>query len=600
MEKYKKLKELSNAELLRNEGKFLEALEIIKRIEKKEDLTPQDQLSSHVLKCTFLNKLGFHEDALKLAEKTYKEADKLGNPLKLIDVSIEMAEALMYLVRFNESLEIIVKTESLFKTFSLETTIDRTRVESSIALIKGYIIVDNYMEKQDLERSLKILKYGLALQKKLDNKHEIARFYQYIGRCVYSLGDWNLALDYWEKALKLEENGFNVHLSWLLFFFGLIYRNRGELDHALNYYNQGLALVEKLNSNGLPIAYLSNVIGEIYHMKGDFDQASIFMERGLTLYRQIGHNLLFLVETFLESSLKLAISKNEIKQAEKYLQEIKEISDQTENKAVDRLFSLSKALILKTSPRFRNKIKAEEILKHLLKEKNLSFKFEVDTLIHLCDLLLTELQATNELEVLEEIKPIITRLLDIAERSNSYWFLCETHLLQAKLSLINFNIKNAKRFLTQAQQIAERLNLNQVAIKIANENDDLLKKLYRWEKLKEFRAPMSERMELARMGEQIEGMVQKGVVLTLQVTEEKVTIHKEKKICLVCRGEVLRFSYICECGAIYCENCARALTNLENVCWACNVPIDYSKPVKPYKEKDEIVMVDKKHRKNKV
>ncbi len=115
MEKYKKLKELSNAELLRNEGKFLEALEIIKRIEKKEGLIPQDQLSIHVLKCTLLNKLGFYEDALRLAEKTYKEADKLGNLPKLIDVSIGMAEDLMFLLRFNESLEVIAKCEKIHK-----------------------------------------------------------------------------------------------------------------------------------------------------------------------------------------------------------------------------------------------------------------------------------------------------------------------------------------------------------------------------------------------------------------------------------------------------------------------------------------------------
>ena len=64
----------------------------------------------------------------------------------------------------------------------------------------------------------------------------------------------------------------------------------------------------------------------------------------------------------------------------------------------------------------------------------------------------------------------------------------------------------------------------------------------------------------------------------------------------VCRGGVFGFSYICKCGANYCENCARALTNLENVCWACEVPIDYSKPVKPHKVED-IVRVDKKGKK---
>jgi len=173
----------------------------------------------------------------------------------------------------------------------------------------------------------------------------------------------------------------------------------------------------------------------------------------------------------------------------------------------------------------------------------------------------------------------------------------ETYLLQAKLSLVTFKIKKAQRFLIQAQQIANRFNLNQLTKKIANEHDDLLTKLDLWEKLKEIDAPMSERMKLARMDDQIVGMVQNLTMLTPQVTEEKVAIHKEIKICLVCRGEVLRYTYICECGAIYCENCARAVSNLENICWACDEPIDYLKPVKPYKE-EEKVEVEKKGKKN--
>ncbi len=107
-------------------------------------------------------------------------------------------------------------------------------------------------------------------------------------------------------------------------------------------------------------------------------------------------------------------------------------------------------------------------------------------------------------------------------------------------------------------------------------------------------APMSDRMELARLDERIVKMLQKRRALTVQVTEENVAISEEKKICLVCKGEVLGFSFICKCGATYCENCARALTNLENVCWACDVPIDYSKPVKPYKEEDPRVDIGEK------
>jgi hypothetical protein len=69
------------------------------------------------------------------------------------------------------------------------------------------------------------------------------------------------------------------------------------------------------------------------------------------------------------------------------------------------------------------------------------------------------------------------------------------------------------------------------------------------------------------------------------ITEDEVMFHKEKKICLVCKGNVGRYMFMCpECDALYCQNCAHALENLENACWVCNGPIDPQKPVKPYKK----------------
>ncbi len=37
-------------------------------------------------------------------------------------------------------------------------------------------------------------------------------------------------------------------------------------------------------------------------------------------------------------------------------------------------------------------------------------------------------------------------------------------------------------------------------------------------------------------------------------------------------------------------------SDLENVCWACDVPIDYAKPVKPKEDETEEIHVDKKHK----
>ena len=74
----------------------------------------------------------------------------------------------------------------------------------------------------------------------------------------------------------------------------------------------------------------------------------------------------------------------------------------------------------------------------------------------------------------------------------------------------------------------------------------------------------------------------------LKVTEEDVMFHREQKICLVCKGKILRSIYLCpECDALYCNKCSTALSTLENACWACNTPFDPLKPVKPYKEVEE-------------
>jgi hypothetical protein len=77
-----------------------------------------------------------------------------------------------------------------------------------------------------------------------------------------------------------------------------------------------------------------------------------------------------------------------------------------------------------------------------------------------------------------------------------------------------------------------------------------------------------------------------------KVTEEEVSVSKEKKICLVCKGKVRKFGvFICDCGAFYCDKCVIALIELDNVCWACDSALDESKPVKLLEkmESEEII-----------
>jgi hypothetical protein len=86
-----------------------------------------------------------------------------------------------------------------------------------------------------------------------------------------------------------------------------------------------------------------------------------------------------------------------------------------------------------------------------------------------------------------------------------------------------------------------------------------------------------------------------------KLTEEEVSISKEKRICLVCKGKLQRVNYICpDCYALYCIKCADTLGTLENSCWVCTTPFDASKPIKEPMEEEIVYEKDfKKKGKNK-
>jgi len=79
------------------------------------------------------------------------------------------------------------------------------------------------------------------------------------------------------------------------------------------------------------------------------------------------------------------------------------------------------------------------------------------------------------------------------------------------------------------------------------------------------------------------------------ITKEEISLHKDIKICHVCKGKILGFnSYICECGVLYCEKCAQALIKPENACWVCNSAIDKNKAVNSSKiiESNKIKIIE--------
>jgi len=498
------------------------------------------------------------ENALKFAEEAYQKSQKLGTPLQSVDALIEMAETLVWLTIHDEALNLIDRGEDLLKNIIGKSPKELMAREASLTFTKGRI----YMNKYDYNLGLKHLKKSLTLVEELDVKQEIARTLIFIGRLHFYRGDYDIAIEYYQRGLGVAEEGGSKHYipyaSCLIGFaywfkgeiaraleygkrsfslaeeinckyiiirscdlIGLIYNTKGYFDRAIEFWEQQMKVAQEIRSKRETIDALHH-IGSVYRNKGDLDKALSYMEKSLALYDETVEREAIgipVIEMIFYDLFELSIAKGNFDQAQLYYQQF----DLLPVKGIRHEFSLRlfKAQLLKTSKRAYNRGEAEKILKQLIDEGAFDMQQYYTAFINLCDLLLFELGVTNDLEVLDELQSYITRLLDIAEKTGSYSILCETYLLQAKLSLLTFDIKKAQRFLTQAQQIAERFGLDLLSIKISNEHDELLKQINMWENLKESSSSLKERMEFARLNEQVENMIQKRAAEVPELSDEE-------------------------------------------------------------------------------
>jgi len=564
---HSKPQELVRVKQLIELSKLNEAEQLIKRFEEKKGHSLHDKVFFHLLKCKLLYDRGLYNEVVKLAEKAYKESLGLGKHILSVDILLILADALLSSKRddYTQSIEILLidrvqkiinKGEELLKTLTLELPVEIKQRKAYIAWLKG----GEYFIKLDSDQALKHFKLSLSLREELGNKMEIAWSLCSIARVFLRLKNRNLELSskFFERGLKIaEEGGHKGVLGFILYFKGLLHRLRGELDrriivseraltifrdisnkfmearvlatlgecyaikgeigHSIRFFEQSLKLSKEINYKWA-IADALGSLSYMNHMKGDLDRALEYVEQAMVINHEIGA-LPYLAMNH-DALIQVLIDIGDFEKARNSLRDLEHLITKVKHKRAEFLCLFDKALVLKTSSRALNRGKAEEILKDLLKDERFFYEDRLIALVNLCEILLADLQITNDVEILEEIKPLIEQLLILSENSHSFWILGEAYLLQAKLALINFDVTKARQFLTQAQKIAESNGIKRLAMKISQEHDDLLKQLTLWENLKESEAPLSERWKLAGLNTQIEKMARKRIIESPNISKE--------------------------------------------------------------------------------
>ncbi len=72
--------EITRARKLLNEGKVEEALEFIKNLEERKNLTDIEKVECLILKGCIFNEMGLHNDWLELSKLILQEGEQLGKP----------------------------------------------------------------------------------------------------------------------------------------------------------------------------------------------------------------------------------------------------------------------------------------------------------------------------------------------------------------------------------------------------------------------------------------------------------------------------------------------------------------------------------------
>ena len=373
---------------------------------------------------------------------------------------------------------------------------------------------------------------------------------------------------------------------------------KGDLILNLKQVNEFLTIAENYGDEwGISEALFA--YGRYHWLNGDSEKIFKFLDRAL-MYKTtlINDSTPLLTADIAATAIQIAIEQGQLEKARKYFKYIEELYNQSSIRSGTfvHAYKLAEANILKSSMRARDRIKAEELYREVMESDLTVELYKFKAIFSLSELLLIELRITDDIEIINEITPLINKLIDTANQQKYYYYLIEGFILQSKLALLTFDIKTARRFLTQAQRVAERHGFTGVASEILKLQEDLMQRLTTWEHLKKKNAPLSERIELARFEDHLKSKFRTKMMKMERITSKEVTVFKDLKICLVCKGEVEGFNvYICPtCNSVYCKGCAESLVKIENECWSCNSPIDKTKPVKSLKSEIDKPIYKKK------
>jgi len=222
---------LLRAQKLLEYGEYREFKKLIKDAEENGSLTPTDQNEWLILRCHYYERLGRYREAAKVAEKAYKESQRLQNQKQSVFALIHLARDFLLIGNLEEGFEMIKICKNLIKTLEAKPE-EIKRFSARLGMLEGLF----YWHTGDIQQSLQIDEEALSLAQEIGDKRLICNVYNNLAVGYRFFGDLDRALEYAERAYEIHRTYFNFKnvfpLNFLLTTLIDIYIDKNDLENA--------------------------------------------------------------------------------------------------------------------------------------------------------------------------------------------------------------------------------------------------------------------------------------------------------------------------------------------------------------------------------
>ncbi len=503
-------KELEEIEQLIVRGKYNIAQERIDGIIGKEVATKEEKIRCKIYRAQIHFETFPYSEVIKYGEEAFEESKKLNNKQLMFDSVIVLPIAYYRAGEYDLRKERVKLASQILDSFDDKNSDEYLKRKARLLLMQG----DSFSSSSaNIEESIDI-------SKRLGLDFQLANSYRNLSTSYVWSGELKKALIYAQKTLELADrleyyNEINFSISIL----AAINLHMGELDMALDYFLKSISICEETGDHySFASAYMD--LGYLYWLRRDLKTALNYYQKSLKSFKEAK-----IVGTrhYPWSLLRMNLVLIEMERYEEAFQNLEQIEllFLIKDKPIfKKIYYLAKAILLKTQQEETSWSEAITLLEEVAHDETVHLEVNGLVIFHLCDSYLKVIQKTNDIEVYEKLKNSVKFLKKMAEQQRSYILLAQSLLLQSKLELIEFNMKEGQSLLDRAQSIAEDKGIVNLAKIISNEYDILLDQLSKWEGMSTYLPSLEERFEFTHVEELLSKMIRNNVTF-IDLVDEK-------------------------------------------------------------------------------